>query len=233
MANADFSNQKQTVGGFDADSYRAAPKTESAAQLTPLQKKLAAAEKALPAALGKQATAAALSVVIMAAAFVGFGGAKLKSRYNEAKLWYTVGVSADAGYNLSEELILRENTAANIITTGRNTLGDSAEVQAAQAALDEFASCRADDGPMHTLYQLNETLGTAIDQLYGKLQEQAADPMKMGAVQGQYSQFNSAATIIANLSYNQTVTDYLNDTDDLPAGLLKTLMGIEEVETFA
>lgn len=233
MANADFSNQKQTVGGFDADSYRAAPKTEPAAQLTPLQKKLAAAEKALPAALGKQATAAALSVVIMAAAFVGFGGTKLKSRYNEAKLWYTVGVSADAGYNLSEELILRENTAANIITTGRNTLGDSAEVQAAQAALDEFASCRADDGPMHTLYQLNETLGTAIDQLYGKLQEQAADPMKMGAVQGQYSQFNSAATIISNLSYNQAVTDYQNDTDDLSAGLLKTLMGIEEVETFA
>ena len=38
---------------------------------------------------------------------------------------------------------------------------------------------------MHALYQANETLGKAIDQLYAKLQEQAADPMKMGAVQGQ------------------------------------------------
>ena len=49
---------------------------------------------------------------------------------------------------------------------------------------------------MHALYQANEVLGSRIDQLYAKLQEQAADPMKMGAVQGQYGQFNSAATII-------------------------------------
>ena len=43
---------------------------------------------------------------------------------------------------LSEELTTRANTAANIITTGANTLGaDSAEVQAAQAALDDFSAC--------------------------------------------------------------------------------------------
>ena len=33
-------------------------------------------------------------------------------------------------------------------------------------------------GRMHMLYQSNETLCTAIGQLYAKLQEQAADPMK-------------------------------------------------------
>ena len=49
---------------------------------------------------------------------------------------------------------------------------------------------------MQALYQADAALGAAIDQLYAKLQEQAADPMKMGAVQGQYGQFNSAATII-------------------------------------
>ena len=37
---------------------------------------------------------------------------------------------------------------------------------------------------MHALYQANEVLGSRIDQLYAKLPEQAADPMKMGAVQG-------------------------------------------------
>ena len=47
---------------------------------------------------------------------------------------------------------------------------------------------------MHALCQANEALGTVIDQLYAKMQEQAADPMKMGAVQGQYGQFNSAGT---------------------------------------
>ncbi len=48
--------------------------------------------------------------------------------------------------------------------------------------------------------------GRAIDQLYAKLQEQPADPMKMGAVQGQYGQFNSAATIIGTLQYNMPFT---------------------------
>ena len=38
------------------------------------------------------------------------------------------------------------------------------------------------------------------------------DPMKMGAVQGQYGQFNSAQTILSNLNYNQAVTAYQNDT---------------------
>ena len=85
---------------------------------------------------------------------------------------------------------------------------------------------------MHALCQANEALGTGIDQLYAKMQEQAADPMKMGAVQGQYGQFNSAKTILSNLNYNQAVTAYQNDTSGFPATLLKGLFGIKEVEPF-
>ena len=90
MANADFSqNQNPNPGGFDADSYReAAPKTETA-RLTPAQQKLAGLEAALPAALRTQGAALALSVVVMLAAFFGFGGAKLKAKANEAARWYT------------------------------------------------------------------------------------------------------------------------------------------------
>lgn len=73
-------------------------------------------------------------------------------------------------------------------------------MQAAQAALDDFSACLEavqngskkqsltslpyyQGGAMHALCQANEALGTVIDQLYAKMQEQAADPMKMGAVQ--------------------------------------------------
>lgn len=80
MANADFSReQNQTPGGFDSGSYREAkrPDTE-AVRLTPLQQKLAGLEKALPTAMAKQGTALVLSVVVMLAAFVGFGGAKVR-----------------------------------------------------------------------------------------------------------------------------------------------------------
>ena len=139
----------------------------------------------------------------------------------------------------------------DIITTGANTLGaDSAEVQAAQAALDDFSACLEavqngskkqsltslpyyQGSAMHALCQANEALGTVIDQLYAKMQEQAADPMKMGAVQGQYGQFNSAGTIIGNLQYNDAVYEYQNDVGGFPASMLGRLFGVQEVEPFA
>ena len=240
MANADFSReQNQTPGGFDSGSYREAkrPDTE-AVRLTPLQQKLAGLEKALPAALAKQGTALVLSVVVMLAAFVGFGGAKVRGKYNEARQWFTTGVSTDNGYALSEELTTRANTAANIITTGANTLGaDNAEVLAAQDALTVFQNdldgLNAGKTRMHAVYQDNTALGAAIDQLYAKMQEQAADPMKMGAVQGQYGQFNSADTIIGNLQYNDAVYEYQNDVGGFPASMLGRLFGVQEVEPFA
>ena len=239
MANADFSQNKQTApGGFDAGSYREKAKPEQTVRLTPRQQKLAALEAKLPAALSTRAAALVLSVVVMLAAFFGFGSAKLRGKYNTARQWFTAGVAADNGYNLSEELTTRMNTAANVITTASNTLGaDNAEVLTAQDALTAFSNdldgVKAGKTRLHALYEDNETLGTAIDQLYAKLQEQAADPMKMGAVQGQYGQFNSAATIIGTLQYNTAVYEYQKDVGGFPASVLGTLSGVKEVEPFA
>ena len=240
MANADFSqNKKQTApGGFDAGSYREKAKPEQTVRLTPRQQKLAALEAKLPAALSTRAAALALSVVVMLAAFFGFGSAKLRGKYNTARQWFTAGVAADNGYNLSEELTTRENTAANVITTASNTLGaDNAEVLTAQDALTAFSNdldgVKAGKTRLHALYEDNETLGTAIDQLYAKLQEQADDPMKMGAVQGQYGQFNSAATIIGTLQYNTAVYESQKDVGGFPASVLGALSGVMEVEPFA
>ena len=239
MANADFSQNKQTApGGFDAGSYREKAKPEQAVRLTPRQQKLAALEAKLPAALSTRAAALALSVVVMLAAFFGFGSAKLRGKYNTARQWFTAGVAADNGYNLSEELTTRMNTAANVITTASNTLGaDNAEVLTAQDALTAFSNdldgVKAGKTRLHALYEDNETLGTAIDQLYAKLQEQVADPMKMGAVQGQYGQFNSAATIIGTLQYNTAVYEYQKDVGGFPASVLGALSGVKEVEPFA
>lgn len=91
MANADFSQkQNSTPGGFDAGSYREKARPAETVRLTPLQQKLAGAEAKLPATLSTRAVALALSVVVMLAAFLGFGSAKLRSRYNEArKMWPT------------------------------------------------------------------------------------------------------------------------------------------------
>ena len=240
MANADFSQKQNQAGpgGFDAGSYREQKHPEETVHLTPAQQKLAGFEAKLPGALSTRAAALALSVVVMLAAFFGFGSAKLRAKYNEASQWFTVGVAADNGYNLNEELTTRMNTAANVITTAGNTLGtDNAEVLAAQDALTVFSNdldgVNAGKTRLHALYEDNEALGAAIDQLYAKLQEQAADPMKMGAVQGQYGQFNSADTIIGTLQYNSAVYDYQRETGGFPASVLGSIAGIKEVEPFA
>ena len=101
MANADFSRQQnQPTGGFDASSYRAAAPAEEEVRLTPFQQKLASLEKALPAALSKQAVAVALCIVVMLGCFVGFGGAQLRAKYDTVKNGFTPGVAAARGYRI-------------------------------------------------------------------------------------------------------------------------------------
>lgn len=238
MAQAEFERNKQQ-GGFDSTSYRAAEPESGARVLTPLQQKLAGLEKALPAALRSRALAFVLAAAVLAAGVVGIGGVKLRARANEAAGWYTVGAPGDNGYNLNEELTLRANTAANVITTALNTPGLGAEagaVTAAQAALDGFTACQealAGGGAgMSEMYRANEALGTAIDMLYGEMQALADDPLNMGAVGQQYGQFNSTGTILGSLHYNEAVTAYQNDTGGPWASVLKGLFGIEEVEVF-
>ena len=238
MAQAEFERNKQQ-GGFDSTSYRAAEPESGARVLTPLQQKLAGLEKALPAALRSRALAFVLAAAVLAAGVVGIGGAKLRARANEAAGWYTVGAPGDNGYNLNEELTLRANTAANVITTALNTPGLGAEsgaVQAAQVALDGFTACQeavaAGGAGMAEMYRADEALDSAINLLYGQMQELADDPLDMGAVGQQYGRFNSAGTVLGSLHYNEAVLDYQKDTGGPWASVLKGLFGIKEVEVF-
>ena len=235
MAQAEFERNSRQ-GGFDSASYRAPEPGGEARELTPLQQKLAALEKALPKALRTRAAALLLAVVLLAAGAVGIGGAKLAARSREAASWYTAGVPADNGYTLSDELNERANTAANVITTALNTPGLGAEsgaVQAAQVALDGFTACQeavaAGGAGMAEMYR---ALDSAINLLYGQMQELAADPLDMGAVGQQYGRFNSAGTVLGSLHYNEAVLDYQKDTGGPWASVLKGLFGIKEVEVF-
>ena len=239
MANADFEPGRQAPGGFDASSYRSAPREAAAPALTPLQKKLAKMEKALPAPLRTRAVALVLAVAVLAGAVAGLGGVKLRGRYHEARSWYTVGAPGDNGYNLNDELSERANTAANVITSALNTPGlgaESSAVTAAQVALDGFTACQealdSSGAGMSEMYRANEALGSAIDLLYGEMQALADDPLNMGAVGTQYGLFNSAGTILGSLHYNQAVMDYQNETGGPWASVLKGLFGVDEIEVF-
>lgn len=239
MANADFEPNRAASGGFDASSYRRTEKDAPARSLTPLQERLAGLEKALPGALRTRAAALLLAVAVLAGSAVGLGGLKLRSRYNEARNWYTVGVAADNGYTLSDELNERAYTAANVITTALNTPGlgaDSSAVTAAQQALASFEDCQEQvaqgTAGMGEMYDADEALDAAVNLLYGEMQALAEDPLNMGAVQTQYGRFNSAGTVLGSLHYNEAVTAYQKDTGGFPASLLKGLFGVKELEVF-
>ena len=99
---------------------------------------------------------------------------------------------------------------------------------AAQTALNDFSACLQavqnggksqsltslpyyQGSAMHALYQANEALGTVIDQLYAKMQEQAA----------------------GTLQYNTAVYEYQKEVGGFPASVLGALSGVKEVEPFA
>lgn len=232
MANAEFSKQKPNSGGFDEGSYRQARKAEPQRSLTPAQQKAAAFEKSLPAALKSRAAAGALCAVMALAAVFGIGGAKLSAQYKTAARAFVEGVEADNGYTMAGELTARANNAANVITTAQNTAGVEARyLEAAQAALEDYKQ-RLERLDVAGLYDANAALTAAVDQLYAELQALADDPLNMGAVQAQYSEFNSAGVVLNSLAYNENAQKYNDMAAGFPANLIGSLWNTEEVALF-
>ena len=234
MANAEFSRQEQNKNkGFEAGSYRQKAAAAPQRTLTPLQQKLAALEQALPAALRTQTAAAVLCAVMVLAAVFGLGGVKLRGQYNNVVESFTVGAAGDHGYSVWSELNARANNAANILTSARNAAGVKQQyLDEAQAALDEFAQV-LEGGSVHEMYQADQKLQAAVDLLYGDLQNNAPDPMQMGAVGQQYSEFNNTQFVIGNLPYNEEAARYNETARGFPASLIAGLWGAGQVELFA
>ena len=238
MAQAEFERNSRQ-GGFDSASYRAPEPGGEARELTPLQQKLAALEKALPKALRTRAAALLLAVVLLAAGAVGIGGGKVAGRPRGGGSRDTAGGPAGKGDTPRDELKEGGQTAAHRNTNPPQNprLGaESGAVQAAQVALDGFTACQeavaAGGAGMAEMYRADEALDSAINLLYGQMQELADDPLDMGAVGQQYGRFNSAGTVLGSLHYNEAVLDYQKDTGGPWASVLKGLFGIKEVEVF-
>ena len=69
--------------------------------------------------------------------------------------------------------------------------------------------------------------------LYAAMQAAAPDPLKMGAVQTQYSDFNSAGVVLSNMAYNEQAQQYNEMARGFPASVIGALWNVKEVELFA
>ena len=119
-------------------------------------------ESSLPAPLKKRSGAALIALALVLVSVFVVGGFKLKGQYNAVREMYLSGKDADGySYNISERLQARADTAANIITVGRQVLGEEdARVAQAQTALEQLQAARKEEGPAGQ-YRANSALAAA------------------------------------------------------------------------
>ncbi len=239
MANADFSKQEQTPGGFTSGSYRA-KKTEQSKPLTPAQQKLAKVEKALPGAMQKQAVALVVLVLVMALSVFGIGGAKLRMGYQKAAGSFTHGVAEDVKsggqYTMRAQLEIRAASAKNVLLAASGFDGvDQNVLDAAQVAVEGMeAALEADHGGTpEALYDADVALESAINLLHAEVQANAPDAMQTGSEQTAFSKFASAGTTIHHLSYNEAAQAYNKKAGGFPANVIGKLWGCGKVDLFA
>lgn len=238
MANADFSKQEQTHGGFTANSYQA-KETQQAKPLTPAQQKLAKAEKALPAALQKQAVATLVLILVMVVSVFGIGGAKLRMRYQKAFGSFTHGVTEDvksgSQYTMRAQLEIRASAAKNVLLAASGFDGvEQSVLDAARVAVEGMeAALEADHGSTpDVLYDADVALESAINLLHAEVQENAPDAMQTGSEQTAFSKFASAGTTIHHLSYNEAAQAYNKKAGGFPANVIGKLWGCGKVDLF-
>ena len=237
MTNADFSKQDKAPGGFTADSYRT-KKAPAEKPLTPMQKKLAALEKALPSFLRRQATAVLILVLVAMVSVFGVGGGKFRGQYRKAVKSFSVGVAEDvesgSQYTVQAQLDRRAGAAANVILAAQGFAGvDQNMVAQAQTALDALNMAMADDAGPAALYDADAALEAALNLLHADVQAHAADATKTGAEQTAFSQFASAGNTLHHLSYNDAAQAYNNAAAGFPAAVIGKLWGCGKVELFA
>lgn len=200
-------------------------------------------ESSLPAPLKKRSGAALVALALVLVSVFVVGGFKLKGQYNAVQEMYLSGKDADGySYNISERLQARTDTAANIITVGRQVLGEEdARVAQAQTALEELKTARKEEGPAGQ-FAANSALGAAVDSLY-QAASADGDDAKFDSLQTQWSAFLSCQDQIDHMAnntmikgqeaYNDVAAAYNETAAGFPAGVLANLWGCGEVELFA
>ena len=236
MANADFTKQSGTPGGFTGESYQAEKKAEK--PLTPAQKKLSRLENALPGGLKNQAVAAVILTAAIAVSVLGMGGAKLHSAWRTAADSFVSGVAADvksgSKYTMQAQLEIRAASARSVILAASGFSGVSGETLAgAQSALDAMDAALAEGAGPEALYDADVALEAAINLLHADVKAHAPEANKTGAEHTAFSQFAGAGTTLRHLSYNEAANNYNEAAGGFPASLIGKLWGCGKVEPFA
>ena len=239
MANADFTKQSGTPGGFTGESYKAEKKADK--PLTPTQKKLSRLENALPGGLKNQAVAAVILVLVMAISVLGVGGAKLHSTYRHTADGFVSGFASDkTGANSKKVMTMqgqledRAAAASSVILAAGGFPGVSKDtLLQAQTALDAMQAALAEDAGPAALYDADVALEAAIKLLHADVQANAENANNTGAEQTAFSQFAKAGDVMSRLSYNEAANSYNETAAGFPAGLIGKLWGCGKVEPFA
>lgn len=174
-------------------------------------------------------------IVCIACALVavfGFGGAKLKGRYSSVEDAFLHGVDVregDNNHNMEHYLDRAAQAASDLAYESMQYLGEG-EQDLAKDLASLAGELSAVSGPAEKRGETWNRMNTSAEQVYSALQK--AGKHTESAVTKAYGDLQSARDLLKRDGYYAYAEDYNRTASGFPAGMISSLWGIGEADTF-
>lgn len=163
------------------------------------------------------------TAAVIVVSLAGQGALGLNSLRGRAERAYTQ--TDKYGNSMASDFALRTDAAANIVTVGRERLGDGNDMvkradAAVQAAVNAETAAQAAEA--------NRELAASIELLYRTMDADMPQGERYSALQTQWSEFLSRGDILLHTDYNEKAAAYTQASKAFPANVLAKLFGLPQ-----
>lgn len=169
--------------------------------------------------------ALAVCIVCAMVSIFGFGGMKLKSRYDEVTEYFIEG--DDGRHSMENYLDRCSACASDLAYEARQYLDDDTQIENVLALAEKLSK---DKGPGGDRDETFSELTDAVEELYSALQ--SAGHGGEAAVTVAYGDYQSACDLIARDGYYEIAKAYNKTACGFPATKIARLWGIEWADPF-
>lgn len=166
-----------------------------------------------------------LCVVCALVSIFGFGGFKLKSKYDAVTDYFIEG--EDERHNMEAYLDRCAEYADDLANAAKKYLVYDEEIDAVLEFSDEL---NVDEGPGGDRYYNFYSLTNAVEELYTQLE--IAGSYEEPDVMLAYGDYQSACDLIKRDGYYDMADAYNRTASEFPAGMIASLWGVEGADEF-
>lgn len=169
--------------------------------------------------------ALAVCVVCALVSIFGFGGLKLKNRYDEVTEYFVEG--DDGRHSMENYLDRCVSCASDLAYEARQYLDDDEKIETVLTLADKLSK---DIGPGGGRDKTFAQLTLAVEELYSALQSAGHDGE--AAVSVAYGDYQSACDLIERDGYYDIAKQYNAVACSFPAKHIARIWGVERADTF-